>query len=47
LPAFTEDWLPMADTVVSDLIELGVLTGIGADIDTEWRSWYEQDLVAA
>lgn len=39
LPAYSESWLPIADSVFADLAKTEQLTGIGADIDAEWRDW--------
>ena len=38
------DFLPEADGTFKLLAERGLLTGVGADIDTEWEAWnlYEQ-----
>lgn len=32
-------YLPLADSVVLDLAREGVLTGVGMDIEAEWKDW--------
>lgn len=51
-PLYPPDWaeeyaIPKAREAFDVLVQAGALTGIGADLDTEWQDWYDKELVSA